>query len=58
MALLSELKAIFSELKIADFPGLCVASLRQCAIYCPFYVSEDIDFGNTILATFFPMKAI
>ncbi len=23
--------AIFSELKIADFPGLCVASLSPCA---------------------------
>ncbi len=28
--------AIFSELKIADFPGLCVASLRLRAI--PFEI--------------------
>ncbi len=28
-------RAIFSELKIADFPGLCVASLRRDKADCP-----------------------
>ncbi len=31
--------AIFSELKIAHFPGLCVASLRPCKINLMFFVN-------------------
>ncbi len=34
--------AIFSELKIADFPGLCVASLSMKTDIRPSYISRLI----------------
>ncbi len=32
--------AIFSELKIADFPGLCVASVRKSLVKVALYDSK------------------